>query len=181
VQDAEVHRLDDNDNPNVHQYVLVDYGMDLATVQKVPQLHLGRLSWDSSTNTISGVKVVNKTLGECQNVCGKLLESALKDARQSSSSDIRGMASLHGLSDYVLKQPDASPSVQAIAKNEAQSTCDQVAWEKLCHDFVEKGMSSEAKMYQEHGGILSHIEHDADASDYANTCAGSIAVFRFGR
>ncbi|KAL3919473.1 MAG: hypothetical protein SGILL_003733 [Bacillariaceae sp.] len=181
LKEAEVHRVDNTEDGTV-QYVLVDYGMDAATVKKVPQLHLGRLSCTTiskSKTIINGVKVVNKTLGDCTDVCGKLLEAALSDARQSGSDDIRGLAALHGVSEYVLGQSSVSPSIKAIAKNESESTSDQDEWEKVCHLFVEKGMSTEAKLYQDHGGILSHIEHGADTGDYANTCAGSMAVFRF--
>ncbi|KAG7349229.1 hypothetical protein IV203_011826 [Nitzschia inconspicua] len=88
LQEAEVHCLveeDDNETGiNKRQYVLVDYGMDLATVKKVPQLHLGRLFLEG--NTIYGAKVVNRTLGECSVVWGKLLEAALEDVRKQQTS-----------------------------------------------------------------------------------------------
>lgn len=188
LNEAEVHRLDDNNtiddsSGTVRQYVLVDYGMDVETVRKVPQLHLGRL-FLLDGKIIYGAKVVNETLGDCTNVCGRLLEAALEDARKvaSSSGDgdsIQALATLHGLSDYVLQQADVSASVTAIAQNKSESTNDAQAWESMCRDFVEAGQSSEAILYQAHGGTLSHVEHQRDTSDYANTCAGSMAVFRF--
>jgi hypothetical protein len=179
LKDAEVHRLDGDDGQ--HQYVLVDYGMDLETVRKVPQLHLGRLFRDGKT--IYGAKVVNKTLGDCAKVCGKLLEAALDDAWKQSSGgdDIQALATLHGLSDYVLEKQngDTSPTIIEIAQNQADSTSDGQAWETICLHFVQAGLSSEANLYQNHNGKFSHIGHNRDTTDYANTCAGSMAVFRF--
>jgi hypothetical protein len=203
LKEAEVHRLDSNSVTDLCrlscQYVLVDYGMDKDTVQKVPQLHLARL-WldrrrhdddDNDNIKIYGAKVVNRSLGKCQNVCGKLVDAALSDCSSSSSSSslvVEGWATLHGLSDHVLKQQQPQQShttattmlLYDVARNNIDSTTEhKEAWELACQEFIEQGHSDEANLYRDHGGILCRIEHNADTSDYADTCAGSMAVFRF--
>jgi hypothetical protein len=114
------------------RYVMASSGMDTATVIKVPQLHLARLCVSvtvpahaaddsnhsmSSTSLLStglnptlfGAKVINRTLGSLDVVCGKLVESALSDLQPKSpvpplaASVVRAKSTLHGLSDWVLE------------------------------------------------------------------------------
>ena len=72
LKEAKIHCIA-RDN-GVKQYVLVADGM-----AKVPQLHLARIYLDGSTNipNIYGAKVVNRTLGDCSQVCARLLDAAL--------------------------------------------------------------------------------------------------------
>lgn len=113
------------------QFVLVASGMDIDMVQKVPQLHLARIfldeilitndndndnTTDASTTIIKkvhGTKVINRTLGNCQDVCSdKLLTQVLMEAKTSNTDNsnnsttirIEAYATLHGLSDWILKQ-----------------------------------------------------------------------------
>jgi hypothetical protein len=111
LQNAEVHRLVGQgvgSGGTVEaapcQYVLVAQGTEVGLVQKVPQLHLARLWWDPSTNTIYGAKVVNRTLGSIPEVCPRLLDAALKDAKVAATAKlstlpIQARSTLHGLSE----------------------------------------------------------------------------------
>jgi len=111
LAEAEVHRLPSSaakDDDHHQQYVLAASGMDVAMVQKVPQLHLARLLVSCSTSSSSeqttvlhDAKVINKTLGQPMDVLGKLVDAALEDAASSTSIEARGR--LHGLSDWVVE------------------------------------------------------------------------------
>ena len=94
----QLHQQQQHDDNSIIQYVLVANGTDKDLVLKVPQLHLARLFVDpSSTPIIFGTKVVNRTLGDPVDVCGKLVDAA----RQQDGAKLARCA-LHGLSDYVL-------------------------------------------------------------------------------
>lgn len=180
--------------PRLVQYVLAGHGMDRETVRRVPQLHLARL-WVEDGWKIWGAKVVNRTLGGCEGVCPRLLEAALSDVAKGGT-DAEAWASLHGLSDRVLlalpaeaggddgdsrSNSSATTTLRAIAKNKVDSTEGKEAWEARCVDFVEGKWSSEANLYLNHGGVFSRIEHNVDSTEYSDTCAGSMAVFRFSQ
>jgi hypothetical protein len=201
LQNAEVHRLlvgqavgGGRDAPPQYQYVLVAQGTEVGLVQKVPQLHLARLWWDPSTNTIYGAKVVNRTLGSIPEVCPRLLDAALKDAIKASSAErstfsIQGRSTLHGLSEWVLQQNRDSNNhkhkdeekVPAMARGGEfkKDEYDQAEWERVATKFVHNGQSVESNLYQSRGGVLSHIEHHCDTSDFASSSRGAMAVFQF--
>jgi hypothetical protein len=173
------------DRPRLVQYVLVDRGMDLSTVRRVPQLHLARL-WVEDGWKIHGAKVVNRTLGDCEKVCGRLLDAALSDVTDMAQAE--AWATMHGVSDLVLRHMKTSSGegtrtttrlLQAIAMNEANSMEGRDAWEEQCVNFIDNGLSGEANLYTNAGGTFSRIEHNADRTEYADTCSGSMAVFRF--
>lgn len=96
LHDAEVHRLPVAKD-GVRQYVMASAGMDAAMVHKVPQLHLARLFVEDN-GTLYGAKVINRTLGSLDAVCGKLVDAALADVRGAA----RARSTLHGLSEFVL-------------------------------------------------------------------------------
>jgi len=104
VANAVVHRIG-ADAAGKREYILIPHGLDLELALKVDKLHLGRIYADN--NCIYGAKVVQRTLGTHQDVCGKLLAAALEDASSSSSSQkepIYALASLQGLSKWVEKE-----------------------------------------------------------------------------
>jgi hypothetical protein len=184
LKEAEIHCLSGANNSK--QYVMAASGLDLETVQKVPQLHLARL-WLTDGNRIHSAKVVNRTLGDCSHVCERLLDAALSDA-VAAGPVVEGWSTLHGLSEWVLKQ-NTNNDLFAIAiakKNESSISSSSEnddnerdnIWETVAMDFVNQGLSDESNLYREKG-LLNRIEHNADTSEFANTCAGSMAVFRF--
>jgi hypothetical protein len=189
LADAQVHRLPDPKDGNLHQYVLVAAGMDLAMVQKVPQLHLARLlsfsaSGDDGTIMMGGAKVVTRTLGAPAQVCGPLVEAARQDGI------VHAKSTLHGLSDHVRALPGPVAgvpdqhwdSVQAMAHGK-DLPCDgdelRAAWEILARDFIASGLCLEANLYRDQGGRLTEILPHEDSSEFADTCAGAMAIFRF--
>jgi hypothetical protein len=192
LEEAEVHRLRSSVDDGVYQYVLVDYGMDTATVEKVPQLHLARIFFDGTRNRIYGAKVINRTLGTCDVVCnGKLLDRVLSDATSNNNNNnntqhqLHGWATLHGLSDYITGKDQQQTSysssiIQSIAANRAsiETAYQEEEWANVCIDFIEQGLSKESNLYSAKG-VFSHIEHHADTSDYSDTCGGSMAVYTF--
>jgi hypothetical protein len=191
LADAQVHRLPtDPTNSNLqHQYVLVAAGMDLVMVQKVPQLHLARLlsfsaNGDDGIIMMGGAKVVTRTLGAPAQVCGPLVEAARKDGI------VHAKSTLHGLSDYVRALPEGPvagvpdqhwDAVQAMAHGKDFSHDDELgaAWEILARDFIASGLCLEANLYVAQGGRLTEILPHEDSSEFADTCAGAMAVFRF--
>lgn len=186
VSEAQVHCI--SQDGNIQQFVLAADGVDLDTVKKVPQLHLARICLQDGKK-IFGAKVVNRTLGDCPHVCGRLLDAALAEA---NSKDVEAWSTLHGLSDWVLENGTIENVVrdlkksqiqrlQSIAKNEMPSSSDAMdkeIWERLAVEFANRGFSDESNLYRERGA-LERIEHQADTSEYANTCSGTMAVFRF--
>jgi hypothetical protein len=180
LEEAQIHCiLQEN---GIKQYVLVADGVDEETVRKVPQLHLARLNLDQ--HKIFGAKVVNRTLGNCQDVCGRLLDVALND----TNGKAHAWSTLHDLSPWVLSSNNESivtsleqtqrEQVLAIAKNESDSSLNKTAWEKIAMEYIAQGLSDESNLYLTKA-TFGHIEHNADTSDFANTCGGSMAVFHF--
>jgi hypothetical protein len=188
MAEAEVHRIPQDDGST--QYVMAASGMDVATVKKVPQLHLARLS--VLDKTLFGAKVVNKTLGSPSVVCEKLIDAALKDA----GAGAQARSTLHGLSEWVLagikekEGVDAAKNLkdaeikalEAIAGGELDEKVYNVGkelWEKLAREYIEKGNGGEAMLYVSKGGKLVSVEHLEDNSEFANTSGGAMAVFSF--
>ena len=200
LQNAEIHKLKGSDTTTT-TYVLAAEGMESDIVQKVPQLHLARLcllqadDTATITQTIFGAKVVNSTLGAPKDVCGRLVDAALEDARLSSSSSsssstvVLAKSSLRGLSEWVeagLDQQNFEPlaslddaTVQVLRdRTEAKDALVfERAWEQLAREFLQQERGDEAALYQSKGGVLSEIIHHADDSDYARSSGGSMAIF----
>jgi hypothetical protein len=185
---AQVHCL--NEREGVHRYVMAAEGIDFETVAKVPQLHLARL--DRKDNLVFGAKVINRTLGTPAQVCGKLLDRALQDMGSEKGAQAR--STLHGLSAWVIRglQKDLAidtlsqlraselEAIAAIARGEAGAEAYDVgraSWEQLIVEFVEKGLGEEAELYLSKGGGFLTVEHHSDQSEYADTSAGSMALF----
>jgi hypothetical protein len=167
-------------------------GMDLSTVIKVPQLHLARL--DRKDGLIFGCRVINRTLGTPQQVCGKLFDRALQDIGDGTGA--RARSTVHGLSSWVMNglqrkisigtlaqlQPAQLTAVGEIARGDAGvDTYDlgRESWEKLVAEFIEHDQEGEAALYRSKGGKLLTVEHMSDQSEYADTSAGSMALFTF--
>lgn len=200
LQTAQVHRLDDDTTSgtsNKCQYVMAADGMEVDVVKKVPQLHLARLYREGPV--IYGAKVVNSTLGSPELVCGRLLDAALEDARLATTNDqpqILAKAALHGLSEWVLKNLNKT-SIDTIASMEEKRVKVledilndtgihediyekiKLDWEKLAQEFLGKGQSEEAILYESKGGVFSEIIHHADTSDYASSSLGAMATYTF--
>jgi len=188
LAESKVHRLISGDSK---QYVMAADGMDLETVQKVPQLHLARLNLKSD-GTMYGAKVINRTLGSPEEVCGKLVDVARKDG------GIRARSHLHGLSEWVLnglrnettipilqeEDDEVLQDIEKIASGQVTYSdpiyqANKDRWERLAQEFVKLGLGGEAALYQSKGASLSSIEHGTDDSEYADTSAGVMALFTF--
>ena len=85
--------------------------------------------------------------------------------------------------DSVVGNPlsdDQRLEIQSIAKKSSSNGICHDVWEKLAVEFVNKGLGDESNLYREKGAF-SHIIKDADESEFANTCGGSMAVFKFSK
>lgn len=200
LQDAEVHRLP-HGNDGTTQYVMVAAGSETEMVKKVPQLHLARLY--VTHDCLHGAKVINKTLGHMEDVCGKLVDAALADI---PGQHAKARSNLHGLSPWVLKGASGDPNsdhtsmvalrgyspqdrdaVAAIATarypwsydDELVYDAGKDLWEQCAREFIKQKHSHEAELYKSKGAKLDKIEHRADKSDYASTCGGAMAFFKF--
>jgi len=181
------------------QYVLVPRGMDSA-VQKDPQLHLARLYRDG--NTLYGAKVVNPALGSPKQVCGKLVDAALEDIGSHAAAQAR--STLHGLSDYVrdllnggkyddggktaalLAEMSAIPDAQKLASGDIinsneLSGDEKIVWELLARMFTGNcpDLATEAALYESTRALMASLLFGADTSEFANTCGGAMALYRF--
>lgn len=227
LRNARVHRMPAtkcSDGASVQQYVMASGEMDTAIVLKVPQLHLARLSLttgvDGANPVLHGAKVINRTLGSIDAVCGKLVDTILSDiGKDDKDTIVRARGTLHGLSEWVLEgyrdvqaHRDSSTlhakslsgprddilldlstldlnNVFAIANadtsqkwnknSDAEMSIAFDAWESMTREFLNQDKSSESLLYQSKGAKLEAIEHLSDTSDFANTCGGAMAVWRF--
>jgi hypothetical protein len=190
LQRAQVHCL--KEAGGVHRYVMAAEGMDPETVARVPQLHLARL--DRKDDLLFGCKVVNRTLGTPVHVCQRLLDLAFEDIGRRSGAKAR--STLHGLSLWVLSGLEKKSSIDALGKLDpahlgyveaiarGDATADaynggRESWERLVREFVEKGVGEEAALYRSRGGRLVSVEHHSDQSEYADSSAGTMALFEF--
>lgn len=192
LKESQVHRLPQDDGSTL--YVMAAEGMDADTVQKVPQLHLARLTMQD--NVIGGAKVVNRSLGSTSIVCAKLFDAALKDG----GAGTRAKSMLHGLSEWVLEGIKDEGSVEAVVGlekadlealeaiaggggdllvDEAVYAKGKADWERLAREYVEKGNGEEAVLYVSKGGKLVSVEHLADTSEFARESGGAMAIFSF--
>lgn len=153
LAEAQVHRFELDDGRL--QYVLAAGGSDVSQVRTIPMLHLARLFVEN--DILQGAKVVNRTLGKPIDVCGKLVETALKDHEQTN---MEAYANLHGLVDW--------------AKQQGYNSSEEAALE-----FVKAGQSGEALLYQAHGASLQEIVKGKDTSEFADTSGGAVALMKF--
>jgi hypothetical protein len=196
LKEAEVFRFQENSG---WLYVMAAGGSEESTVIKVPQLHLARLHLDAKENIVWGAKVVNRTLGSPQHVCGKLVDAARKDM-ENALEPARAKSVLHGLSEWVLtnalKAPQTinglqgiSPStveaLSAVARNQSNTNLyeqNKQFWELLARAFLKDLDASkigEAALYQSKGATLVEIIHQSDTSEFSDTCAGAMAMLKF--
>jgi hypothetical protein len=79
-------------------------------------------------------------------------------------------------------QPTQIKAVEAIARGDAGADVYELgrgSWEELIAEFIEQDLEGEAALYRSNGGKLLAVEHFADQSEYADTSAGSMALFTF--
>lgn len=199
LQTSEIHCLSKENSKK--QYVLAAKGMDTEKVKSIPYLHLGRIWLDSDGKTIYGAKVVNKTLGDIKDVCGRLLDAAIQDAGDGA----KGLSTLHGLSEWVegcvkndldfdddntgtkmvkdliigLNDSERKAVMSIINGDTSADVYDRgkSVWEILAREYVSQGLGKEAVLYQSKGGVLHQIEHLVDNTEYANTSGGAMAIF----
>ena len=182
---ADIHELPspDGDDNQMYQLVLAAQGMDLQTVIKVPQLHLARISVQG--DTLHSAKVVNRTLGSHVHVCSRLVKEAL----QRDSSIKQARSTLHGLSDWILEHSTAwkqNDVLSRMAKGDSYTNEEyqqhQALWEDLAIQFSNQQIErqeGEVALYASNGASLASIQHNADTSEFRNTCAGAMALFAF--
>ena len=197
LQNAEIHCLPQDNDEKL--YVLVAQGMDTEKVKSVPYLHLGRICLNTNENIIYGAKVINKTLGDVIQVCDRLLDAALDDAG-GKGNGVHALSTLHGLSawtdQYHLQNKEESSvlsnlkesewkAVEVISKGSGANIDVDLykrgkdGWEQLATEYLAQKLGKEAALYKSKGGILQSIEHLKDTSEYANTCGGAMALFKF--
>lgn len=193
LKNATVHRIsitsEDPNNGDVYgkrQYILIPNGTDLNLALKVDKLHLARISADR--NFIYGAKVVQRTLGPTSIVCNRLVEAALEDIKSEGNDDPIALASLGGLSRWVVKGIEGKETIEAFTSmdehtflavkaiatqipREGHSVVGQgtyrdgeVGWRALAQEYVNLGLSDEAKLYLNQGFHLSGIDPLADTS-----------------
>lgn len=156
-----------------------------------------------------GAKVVNRTLGLPVHVCGKLVDAALEDALVGSNGNdnnsktytnsvVTAKTTLHGMCDWVSKLSDEQlrdivagsdndcniAALREIAhcKNNNQVYAQhQKQWEALAQHYVLncQDLAHEAALYQSKGAQFKAIFHHADTSEFADTCAGTMALMEF--
>jgi len=188
LKEAEVHCLEQEDG--VKEYILAAGGSDPEMVKKVRHLHLARLCLKD--RTMYGARVLNRTLGTRDEVCGPLVDAALVDAGPGSQA----RSTLHGLSEWVLRGLRNEVSIEAL-KELSDAEVDAVsaiaegpvtdsvyetgrdAWEELIGDFLNQNVGDEATLYQSKGAVFVQVEHHSDDTDYADTCGGATALFAF--
>jgi len=198
LADSQVYRLD-GDADHCFLYVLAAGGTDPELVRKVRPLHLARLLVDTKQNIMWGAKVVNRTLGTPQHVCGKLVDAALRDMKKGNP--VFAKSTLHGLSEWVLKritqqkkdsippslrvEDDVIKALKCIAENKSDDSiyeAFQAQWELVGKDFLndaEAVKAGESGLYQSKGATLVEIQHRVDTSEFSDTCAGTMALYRF--
>jgi hypothetical protein len=190
LKNATIHRINSTNDPNgdpygKRQYILIPNGTDLNLALKVDKLHLARISADR--NFIYGAKVVQRTLGPTSIVCNRLVEAALEDIK-SEGNDPIALASLGGLSRWVVKGIEGKETIQAFTSmdertflavkaiatqipREGHSVVGQgtyrdgeVGWSALAQEYINLGLSDEAKLYLNQGFHLSGIDTMVDTS-----------------
>mmetsp|Transcript_33161 Transcript_33161/g.71771 ORF Transcript_33161/g.71771 Transcript_33161/m.71771 type:complete len:258 (+) Transcript_33161:277-1050(+) len=189
-------------------YFLVpaDTPQDLA--ERVDKLHLARLYVAEDGKTIFGAKVVQRTLGDVTEVCGRLLDMAIKDVKSTGTQPV-AVTTLHGLCQWVedglcssnsngvdsidalnMLDADTVEAVKAVATGVPRPGHSVVGvgtyrdgekgWKTLANAFIDIGMSSESELYKSRGGELEEIIHLGDDTKEGLTSAGgAVAKFKF--
>jgi hypothetical protein len=189
LAESEVHRLTSGETET--QYILAPGGTSWEIVQKVPPLHLARLTVRNN-ETIMNAKVVTRTLGNAETVCQKLLAAALSDIAKLSSKPAQALSTIHGVSSWAEKSfqsedPAELDVVRKIASGDLSTLrqqMDQSIWEKVCRAYLSNASScirpeDEVLLYLKNGAKIIGIEHLADVGDYADQCGGAMAVLEF--
>jgi hypothetical protein len=192
LAESEVHRLKSGETET--HYILAPGGTSWEIVQKVPPLHLARLTVRNN-ETIMNAKVVTRTLGNAEAVCQKLLDAALSDIAKLSSKPAHALSTIHGVSSWAEKSfqsedPAELDVVRRIASGDLSALRQQLnhqsMWEKVCLAYVSNASScirpeDEVLLYLKNGAKIISIEHLADVSDYADQCGGAMALLAFNK
>lgn len=203
VENAVIHRIGD-DAYGTREYALIPADIPLELAKKDSKLKLASIH--ANKNILFGAKVIAKSIGSMEEVCGGLVDAALEDAG-SQGEQPQGIAALHGLSDWVVrgingevdiqvletlqaKDPQTFEAVVAIATGVPRESHTvvgmgtfrdgQYGWGELAKEFVALKLGDEVRLYESKGGELVNIEHLADHSkDYIQSAGGAMARFFF--
>lgn len=207
LENAVIHRILSNEGDDVYgsrEYALIPQDIPVELAIKDSKLKLASIR--ANRNIIFGAKVITKSIGDMQEVCGGLVDVALEDA-SSQGEQPQGLATLHGLSDWVVRgineqedikvlttlqerDPQTYEAVVAIATGVPRESHTvvgmgtfrdgQYGWGELAKEFVKRKLGDEVKLYESKGGELVAIEHLADHSEeYIKSAGGAMARFFF--
>ena len=119
--EAHVATPDPASDPGARKYFLVPHGTDLDLALRVDKL---QLAWvHSSGGVVHSVRVLQRTLGDPADVCGRLVDMALADIRAEGTGDGRpptAVATLHGLCSYVEDGLSGTDRVQSLVDAEEE-------------------------------------------------------------
>ena len=202
VENAVIHRI--GDAYGTREYVLVPADIPLELVKKEGKLKLASVY--ANKNTIFGTKLVTRTLGSMEEVCGSLVDAALEDA-SSQGQQPQGLAALNGLCDWVMKGIEGKEDIEVLDTLQAKDPVTyeavvaiatgvpreshtvvgmgtfrdgQFGWGELAKEFVHRKLGEEAALFESRGGELITIEHLADHSEiYMKSAGGAMAQFFF--
>jgi hypothetical protein len=99
-----------------------------------------------------------------------------------SSWVLRGLEKNVAINTLVQLQPPQLKAVENIARGLAGAEAYDLgreSWEMLVAEFIEQDLEGETALYRSKGGKLLTVEHLSDKSEYADTSAGSMALFTF--
>lgn len=204
VDNAVIHRIGDDGAYGTREYALIPQDIPLELAKKDSKLKLASLY--GNKNVIFGAKVITKSIGSMEEVCGGLVDAALEDA-SSQGEQPQGIATLHGLCDWVVRgindqeeiaaletlqanDPQTYEAVVAIATGVPRESHTvvgmgtfrdgQYGWGELAKEFVNRKLGDEVRLYESKGGEFVAIEHLADHSeDYIKSAGGAMARFFF--
>jgi len=204
VDNAIIHRIGDDGPYGAREYALVPADIPLELAKKDSKLKLASIY--ANKNIIFGAKVITKSIGSMEEVCCGLVDAALEDA-SSQGEQPQGIATLHGLCDWVVrgvndeedirvletlqaKDPQTYEAVVAIATGVPRESHTvvgmgtfrdgQYGWGELAKEFVNRKLGDEVRLYESKGGELVAIEHLADHSEaYIKSAGGAMARFFF--
>jgi hypothetical protein len=182
LKQAVIHRIGDDPYAS-REYVLVPADIPLEFVMRDPKLKLASLCADK--NVIFGAQVKTVNIGGMVDVCGGLVDAALEDASLQGEQP-QGMATLHGLYDWVVKGTSGEHDILLLNTLQKKDIAvvgiatagvsreshpmdtfrySQHGWEELAKEFANRGLGEEATLYMSKGGELAKIEHLADTSE----------------
>lgn len=203
VENAVIHRIGD-DSYGTREYALVPQDIPLELAKKDYKLKLACIY--ANRNVLFGTKVIAKSVGTMEEVCSGLVDAALEDA-SSQGEQPQGLATLHGLSDWVVRgieekeeievltrlqerDPQTYEAVVAIATGVPRESHTvvgmgtfrdgQYGWGELAKEYCRRKLGDEVRLFESKGGELVAIEHLADHSeDYIKSAGGAMARFFF--